>query len=133
MEGVLRAGLLGRVHIDLLLICFGAYLPGRIKTAVKHPMLAAVTLWALAHLRANGSLADVLLFGGFFAWAVADRISLAHRAAPSAPSAAPPGPRNDAIAIVLGIAVYALVVGWAHARLFGISPLAHMMMPAMSH
>jgi uncharacterized membrane protein len=39
-------------------------------------MLAAVKLWAVAHLLANGTLADVLLFGGFLAWAVADRIAV---------------------------------------------------------
>ena len=53
-----------------------AYLPGRIKTAARHPMLLAVKFWAVAHLLANGTLADALLFGGFLAWAVADRISL---------------------------------------------------------
>src|SRR5580658_7138548 len=60
-------------------LLFAAYLPGRIKTAAKHPMLAAVKFWAFAHLLANGMLADVLLFGGFLAWAVLDRISLQKR------------------------------------------------------
>ena len=46
---------------------------------MKHPMLAAVKFWAFAHLLSNGSLADVLLFGGFLAWAVLDRISLKRR------------------------------------------------------
>jgi hypothetical protein len=36
---------------------------------------------------------------------------------------APPGPWNDVIAVVLGLAVYALLIGWAHLRLFGVSPL----------
>ena len=44
-------------------------------------MLLAVKFWALAHLLANGTLADVLLFGGFLAWAVADRISVKRRTA----------------------------------------------------
>jgi len=100
-----------------------AYLPGRIKTAAKHPMLAAVKFWAFAHLLANGTLADVLLFGGFLAWAVVDRISLKRRSTPQAPPSAPPGRWNDAIAVVLGLAIYALLIGWAHARLFGVSPL----------
>ncbi|MEB3734130.1 NnrU family protein [Halopseudomonas pachastrellae] len=34
-------------------------------------MLLGVKFWALAHLIANGSLADLLLFGGFLAWATA--------------------------------------------------------------
>ena len=105
-------------------LLIAAYLPGRIKTAAKHPMLAAVKFWAFAHLLANGSLADVLLFGGFLAWAVVDRISVKRRAMPQVLRTAPPGPWNDAIAVVLGLAVYALLIGWAHVRLFGVSPLS---------
>jgi uncharacterized membrane protein len=70
-------------------LLFAAYLPGRIRTATKHPMLAAVKFWAFAHLLANGMLADVLLFGGFLAWAVLDRISLKRR--PQTIVTAPPG------------------------------------------
>ena len=66
-------------------LLLAAYLPGRIKTATKHPMLAAVKLWAFAHLLANGNLADVILFGSFLAWAVADRISLKGRTPPPSP------------------------------------------------
>lgn len=99
-----------------------AYLPGRIKTATKHPMLAAVKFWALAHLLSNGSLADVLLFGGFLAWAALDRISLKSRA-PQTLRTLPAGRFNDAIAVVLGLAVYVLFIGGAHLRLFGVSPL----------
>ena len=116
------------VAVILMLPAFplliAAYLPGRIKTAAKHPMLAAVKLWAFAHLLANGTLADVLLFGGFLAWAVADRISLKRRSTPQVMRTAPPGPWNDVIAVVVGLAIYALLIGWAHARLFGVSPLS---------
>ena len=116
-------------HVTFLLmlpvfpLLIAAYLPGRIKTAAKHPMLAAVKFWAFAHLLANGSLADALLFGGFLAWAVMDRISLKRRSTPQVLRAAPPAPWNDAIAVVLGLAIYALLIGWAHVRLFGVSPL----------
>ena len=103
-------------------LLIAAYLPGRIKTAAKHPMLAAVKFWALAHLLANGTLADVLLFGGFLAWAVLDRISLKRRP-PQQLRTAPPGAFNDVVAVVLGLALYAVFIGWAHARLFGVSPL----------
>ena len=115
-------------HVAFLLmlpvfpLLFAAYLPGRIRTAAKHPMLAAVKFWAFAHLLANGLLADVLLFGGFLAWAVLDRISLKRRA-PQAQRTAPAGRFNDAIAVVLGLAAYAAFIGWAHVRLFGVSPL----------
>jgi uncharacterized membrane protein len=110
------------IMLPVFPLLFASYLPGRIKTAAKHPMLAAVKFWALAHLLANGTLADVLLFGAFLAWAVVDRISLKRRPA-QVLRTAPPGRWNDAIAIVLGLAVYALFIGWAHRYLFGVSPL----------
>ncbi len=111
------------VMLPVFPLLIATYLPGRIKIAAKHPMLAAVKLWAFAHLLANGSSADVLLFGGFLAWAVLDRVSLRRRSVPQALRTAPPGPWNDVIVVVVGLAVYALFIAWAHARLFGISPL----------
>src|SRR6202030_4023771 len=114
-------------HVTMLLmlpvfpLILAAYLPGRIKTAAKHPMLAAVKFWAFGHLLANGLLADVLLFGGFLAWAVADRSSLQRRT--QTIHNAPPRRLHDLIAVVLGLALYALFIGWAHVRLFGVSPL----------
>jgi uncharacterized membrane protein len=96
-----------------------AYLPGRIRSTLKHPMLAAVKLWAVAHLIANGMLADVLLFGGLLAWAVADRISLKRRAPKPTPSA-PPGRANDLIAVAGGLIVYAAFALWLHSLLIGV-------------
>jgi uncharacterized membrane protein len=103
-------------------LILAAYFPGRIKTAMKHPMLAAVKFWALAHLLSNGTLADVLLFGGFLAWASLDRISLKRRA-PQRIHTAPARAFNDVLVIVVGLALYAFFIGWAHLRLFGVSPL----------
>ena len=99
------------------------YFPGRIKTALKHPQLVAVKLWALGHLLANGMLADVILFGSFLAWAVAARISAKRRPARPLPGA-PESRANDIIVTVLGLAVTAVMVLWLHARLFGVKPFA---------
>jgi uncharacterized membrane protein len=102
-------------------LLLATYLPGRIRTVAQHPMLAAVKFWALAHLLANGMLADLILFGSLLAWAVLDRISLKRRAPRPVP-AAPATPWNDVLAVVLGLAVYAgFVMNW-HYRLFGVSP-----------
>lgn len=113
------------VMVPVFPLIFAAYLPGRIRAAAKHPFLVATKLWALAHLLANGTLADVLLFGGFLVWAVADRISVKRR--PAAEShevpAAPPRAANDAIALVGGLAAYGIFVFWAHRWLIGVSPL----------
>jgi uncharacterized membrane protein len=104
--------------LPVFVLLLAAYLPGRIKAAAKHPMLLATKLWATAHLLANGTLADVLLFGSFLAWAVADRISMKRRAQRAVPGA-PPGAANDAIAVVGGLAIYALFVFWGHRVLIG--------------
>ena len=104
-------------------LLLAAYLPGRIRTATKHPMLAATKAWALAHLLANGMLADVVLFGGFLAWAVADRISAGRRPARAIPTA-PPGRFNDAIAIVGGLVLYVVFVAWGHRHLIGVAPFS---------
>ncbi len=103
-------------------LLFSTYLPGRIKTALQHPTLVAVMLWALAHLIANGTLADVLLFGGFLVWAVVDRISFQHRAMRPIRTA-PPSALNDAVAVIAGLMIYAGFVLWIHLRWFGVSPL----------
>jgi uncharacterized membrane protein len=115
-------------HVTFLLmlpvfpLLFAAYLPGRIQAKAKHPMLAAVKLWATAHLLANGMLGDVLLFGSFLLWAIIDRISLKRRA-PAPLRRAAPSRYNDLVAVVLGLGLYALFVFKLHLLLFGVSPL----------
>ena len=54
-------------------------LPGRIRGWLRHPLLVAVKIWALAHLLANGDADDMLLFGSFLAWAVYDRVAVKRR------------------------------------------------------
>ena len=65
--------------LPAVILVVAAFLRGRIYTALKHPMLAGVKLWAAAHLLANGDLGSIILFGSFLGWAVFDRISLKHR------------------------------------------------------
>lgn len=114
-------------HLALLLLVpvfpllFATYLPGRIKTTLKHPMLVAVKLWALAHLLANGMLHDVILFGSFLAWAVVDRISLKRRTQ-RAIATLPASKANDLVAVVGGLIVYVVTVIWAHQWLIGVAP-----------
>lgn len=114
-------------HVAALLMlpafaCFIApYFPGRIKRALKHPQLVAVKLWALAHLLANGTLADVLLFGSFLIWAVVERISLKRRPVRAVPGA-PESAMNDVIVVVVGLALYVAFAFWFHELLFGVRP-----------
>jgi uncharacterized membrane protein len=110
------------VMLPVFPLVFAAYLPGRISGALKHPMLAATKFWALSHLLANGTLADVVLFGGFLAWAVADRISFKHRTQPDLRTA-PPSKFNDLIAVALGLIVFFVFAKWLHVRWIGVYPL----------
>lgn len=115
-------------HLALLLVllafvCFvAAYLPGHIKARLKHPMLAGVKIWALAHLLANGDLGSLLLFGGFLAWAVAARISVKRRdeAQAHGGTTAPAGWRNDAIAVAVGVVAWFAFAYWLHPVLIGV-------------
>jgi uncharacterized membrane protein len=92
--------------LPAVILVVAAYIRGRIYTAVKHPMLSGVKLWAAAHLLANGDLGGIILFGSFLGWAVFDRISLKRRTDPGAPPIPVGGPANDVIAVVVGIVAY---------------------------
>ncbi|MAW87336.1 MAG: NnrU family protein [Phyllobacteriaceae bacterium] len=114
-------------HITALLMVFAmialaAYMlpAGRIKAALKHPMLVAVKIWALGHLLINGDLASILLFGSFLVWAVFDRISVKRRGV-AVPAAGPV--QWDIATLVLGLALYGLFIWKLHLWLFGVLPL----------
>jgi uncharacterized membrane protein len=94
--------------------------PGRIKQAVRHPLLLGTILWAVSQLFVNGDLAGVVLFGTFLAWAILDLMVQPRRAsAPPTPAARP-----DAVAIVVGLGLYAILAWRAHFWLFGLAPFA---------
>jgi uncharacterized membrane protein len=112
-------------HITIGLMLFAvifivaAFIPSHIKTRLKHPMLAGVKTWALAHLLSNGDLGSILLFGTFLAWGVYARIA-AKRRRDFGPATAPAGWTNDIIVVALGIVVY-LALGYAfHPAVIGV-------------
>ena len=110
--------------LPAMILLASAYIPSRIRTAVGHPMLAAIKVWALAHLLANGDLASLLLFGSFLAFAIYDRISVKHRAALGPLGARAGSTTGDVMAIVAGLAAYAFMLVWGHAKLIGVPLLA---------
>ena len=89
-----------------VVLVVAAYIPGRIKSTLKHPMLAGVKLWAVAHLIANGDLGSIILFGSVLGWAVFDRISLKQRTDSGAPAIPTGGLTNDVLAVIVGTIVY---------------------------
>ena len=98
-----------------------AYFPGRIKSALQHPMLLSVIFWSVAHLVTTGTLSKVVLFGSFRVWAVTDRISYGWRT--QRPIATAPSTKlNDAIVVVAGLALYVVFAHWLHARWIGVQP-----------
>lgn len=103
------------VGINNLLMLLSVYLfaVSGMKTAVarkmRHPMLTAVKVWALAHLLVNGDVASFILFGGLLAWAVAEVIVI-NRAEPNwTPPPAKPA-RKEIIAVVATVVTYAVIV-----------------------
>ena len=109
--------------LPAIIALVAAYIPSRIHAALKHPMLVAVKIWALAHLLANGDLAALVLFGSFLAFAVYDRISVKKRQA-LGPLGTTSGPwYNDLIVVVAGTALYLMILLWAHQLIIGVSPL----------
>jgi uncharacterized membrane protein len=111
----------------LMLLSFvlltAAYVPGsRLKAKVRHPMVLGVKVWALAHLLANGRLADVVLFGSFLLWSV-----LAFRAARQRDRAAgdlplPLHSGRDVITAFVGIFAWIIFALWLHGPLIGVRP-----------
>ncbi|MBL8884825.1 MAG: NnrU family protein [Hyphomicrobium sp.] len=114
--------------LPAMILLVAAYIPSRIRSAVKHPMLMAVKLWAVAHLLANGDVASILLFGSFLAYAVYDLISVKARGALGPLGAKQPsGIVNDLIVLIAGSALYFVVLYRLHEWLIGVPPL-----PALS-
>jgi uncharacterized membrane protein len=121
----------GARHITMLLmlvalILLASYLFERsyITAAVHHPMLWSVLAWSAGHLIANGSAADLVLFGAFLVWSAADLASAYARDRRNAVVYPAPEIRATASAVVVGLVVYALLIGGLHLWLFGVSPLA---------
>lgn len=93
--------------------------PSRIKGWLRHPMLVAVKIWALAHLLANGDLGGMILFGSFLAWAVVDRIAVKRRGDVGAPRQTS-FTRSDAIIVIAGTVAYGAMMA-AHPWLIGVA------------
>ena len=110
--------------LPALILLAAAYIPSRIRTATRHPMLAAVALWAFGHLLVNGDLASVLLFGSFLAYAGYDIVSANQRAAVGPLGRVQGGLVQDFVAIAVGVALYALLLFWGHKILTGIPLVA---------
>lgn len=98
----------------------------QIKAKLHHPMVLSVKVWALAHLLANGSLADTVLFGSFLLWAVV-LFATSRKRDRREQTVYPAGTASMTIVtVVAGLAFWALFAFWLHRWLIGVSPLGAM-------
>lgn len=104
--------------MPVFVFLIAAYAPGKIKSAVVHPMLAAVQFWALGHVLVNGDLGSILLFGGFLTWGIFARARLG-----KAQRIVAPWSIGDTIAIVGGIGGWVSMLLWLHPILIGVPAL----------
>jgi uncharacterized membrane protein len=116
------AGLLMLISLVLLA---AAYVPrNHIKAKLHHPMIIGVKVWAFAHLLANGRLSDIVLFGAFLGWAVADFIAARTRDRRLG-TVYPPGDElRTVVTVVAGVIAWAVFVAGLHRWLIGVPPFA---------
>lgn len=119
----------GMRHLTILLMWFAFVslacmnrAPGRIRGWLRHPMLVAIKIWALAHLLANGDLGGIVLFGSFLAWAVFDRIAVKRRGDMGAARVGS-FTRADGIALVVGTVAFVAMI-FLHPYLIGVPVIA---------
>lgn len=93
-----------------------------VRGRLRHPMLLGTKVWAFAHLLANGTLADLLLFGGFLAWAVLCFRAARQRDRVEHIAYATGTPRSTAITVVIGVVAWAVFGFWLHGPLIGVRP-----------
>lgn len=108
--------------------------PGLVRWT-RHPLLAALALWAFAHLVPNGDLAHALLFASFAGFALVGARMIDRRKrretgaewarlAAAARAGGVSFAASEGVRALLGVALYvALIV--LHPRLFGVDPLPH--------
>lgn len=109
--------------LPALILITAAYVPGTVMRArLGHPMLAGTKLWALSHLLANGTLADLLLFGGFLIWASAAFVACRRRDRAAASTPRPGTPARDLLAAAIAVIAWYVLARHLHAILFGVQP-----------
>ncbi len=106
------------LHANNLLILIAIFLmspapkKGRILGGMRHPMLAGVRAWAVAHLLVNGDMASLILFGGLFLWALIE-VPLINRAEPEWSPGEPGSYAKDGMFLVASL-VLMVVIGYIH-------------------
>ena len=115
------AALLTLISFVLLV---ATYVPrNAIKAKLRHPMILGVKVWALAHLLANNTLADLLLFGSFLIWAMLSFRAARQRDRQQQPVQLASNGLATAATVVVGVVAWAAFAFWGHLALIGVRPL----------
>ncbi|HEY3520614.1 MAG TPA: NnrU family protein [Rhodanobacteraceae bacterium] len=98
--------------------------PNHFRARLHHPMAAGVAVWAFGHLLSTGFVHDVVLFGAFLVWAIADFI--AGRVRDRVTGAVYPAGtlRGDIATAMVGAIAWALFAFLLHRWLIGVDPFA---------
>jgi uncharacterized membrane protein len=94
------------------------------KASLHHPMVVGVALWAIAHLLANGTLADILLFGSFLVWSLWSWAAARKRDRVENTRYVSGTMKGTTIAVVIGVLAWAIFALWLHVPLIGVHPFA---------
>ncbi|MEQ9261517.1 MAG: NnrU family protein [Roseovarius sp.] len=120
-----RSPMLVGINNLLMLLSIYMFAAAGMKTALarkmRHPMLGAVKVWALAHLLVNGDVPSFVLFGGLLGWAVLAMI-LINKAEPNWTRPAPAPMRKEIIAVVATLVIFGAIAGihgWLGYPVFG--------------
>jgi len=116
--------LVGLLMLPALILAGSSHIPGSaIRVKVGHPLIAGTKLWAGAHLIANGSLSDLVLFGSFLAWSIIAYSRAVRRDRGAGLVSPVTSLRWDALAVTIGIALWLVFAFYLHSALFGVSPM----------
>jgi len=111
--------------LPTFVLLFAAYVPGtHIKSAIGHPMVAGVKLWAFAHLLANGNVADIILFGAFMLWAIFSFRASRRRDKKTNTQYPATGKSRDIGVVIAGLGFWFVFALYLHEWLIGVKPFA---------
>jgi uncharacterized membrane protein len=114
-----RIGTVAGMAVAFLLLA-AAVVPGNLRRHVRRPVRLAVFSWAVAHLLANGSSADLVLFGTIAVWSLAMlAFSRDTRARGTHARSAWPW---DLAHVVIALLVMFVAMRWFHPLVVGVSP-----------
>lgn len=118
------AQLAALLTVPAFILLAATYVPrNQIQAALHHPMVLGVQLWALAHLLANGTQLDALLFGAFLVWALLSYFAARRRDRAEGHTYPAGRPAMTLVAVAVGAGLWAAFALWLHERWIGVAPL----------